>query len=120
MGAIGVSERDGWVVARWVFRGYLDHVLAELHDDPELTSVVEQAIALDGLHLPLRQPAVVRRLAPVLQQVAEEVVSGARPVIGVDGRALDESYQQGFRRAVAELRAILAAVSPGDPERPET
>jgi hypothetical protein len=109
MGAINVGNGRGpWVVAGWAFRGYLQHVLAEVRDDPELGYLVEQAMALDGLHLPLKDTESVHRLAPVLLRVADEVVSGARPV-HIEGRLLDERSQEQFREAVAELRAMLAA-----------
>ena len=107
MGAINVGGGRGpWVVAGWAFRGYLDQVLAEVRGDPALASTVEEALALKGLHLPLTDPAVVRRLVPVLLRVADEVVRGARPV-RADGRLLDDVSQEQFRHAVAELRAIL-------------
>ena len=109
MGAIGIGDEHGpWVVARWAFQGYLEQVLTEVEGDAPLAHAVEEALALDGLHLHLTDPAVVRRLLPVLRRVADEVVSGARPA-RVDGRTLDERSQAQFRQAVAELGALLAA-----------
>lgn len=107
MGAISVGgDHLPWVVARWAFKGYVDQVLGEVRDDPDLAYAVEQALALDGLHLALTDPAVLRRLLPVLHRVADEVVSGTRPV-SVEGRILDERSQEQFRKAVAELRSML-------------
>jgi hypothetical protein len=97
------------VVAGWAFRGFLDEVLAEVRGDPDLVYSIEKALALDGLHLPRLDSAVVRRLAPVLSRVADDVVTGARPV-RANGRVLDDDSQEQFRRAVAELRAILPSV----------
>lgn len=108
MGAINVGdERGPWVVARWAFQGYLDHVLAEVCGDPSLAYVIEEALALDGLHIPLTDVAIARRLAPILLRVADEVVNGSRPV-RVDGRVLGEHDQQQFRDAVTELRTMLS------------
>ena len=107
MGAINVDGgHKPWVVAGWAFRGYLEQVLAEVSRDPDLTYTVEEALALDGLHLPMLDAALARRLRPMLMRVAEEVVSGARPV-RANGQVLDSRSQEQFRRAVAELRAIL-------------
>jgi len=107
MGVIIVgAEHEPWMVARWAFRGYLEHVLAEVSRDKELTFAIEEALALDGLHLPLLDPAVVRRLMPTLVRVAEEVVRGERQV-QANGLILRGSSQDQFRQAVAELREIL-------------
>ena len=108
MGAINVGGgHRPWVVAGWAFRGYLDQVLAAVRGDSALTYTVEKALALDGLHFPRIDPAVVRRLVPVLLRVADEVVSGSRPARS-EGRILDDRSQEQFRQAVAELRAILS------------
>jgi hypothetical protein len=109
MGAINVGGGHApWVVAGWAFRGFLNLVLKEVQNDSILAYTIEEAIALDGLHLPLIEPAVVRRLAPVMLRVAGEVASGARPVCA-EGRTLDSNSQKQFRQAVAELRAILSS-----------
>jgi len=109
MGAINVgNEHPPWVVARWAFQGYLEYVLEEVRNDEVLTFVVEEALALDGLHLPLTDATIVQRLCPVLLRVADDVVSGARPA-RVEGRLLDDASQAQFRQAVEELRCLLAA-----------
>ena len=108
MGAINIGNgHPPWVVARWAFQGYLDYVLEEVRDDEVLTYVVAEALALDGLHLPLTDATIVQHLGPVLLRVADEVMSGARPA-RVEGRLLDDASQEQFRQAVAELRCILA------------
>jgi hypothetical protein len=110
MGAINIGNGHlPWVVARWAFQGYLDFVLEEVLDDEVLTYVVEEALALDGLHLPLTDATIVQRLGPVLIRVADEVMSGARPA-RVVGRVLDDASQAQFRQAVAELRCMLATL----------
>ena len=101
------DDEDAWVLARWAFQGYLDHVLAEVGEDPPLAYVVNQAIALDGLHLQRKDVDTVQRLRPVLVQVADEVISGVRRV-HVEGRILDDKSQEQFRRAVTELRTLFA------------
>ena len=110
MGVIDVGGgQAAWGVAGWAFRGYLNEVLAEVRHDPGLAYAIEQALALDGLHLPLLDPAVVRRLVPALIRVADEVVRGGRPV-RANGRVLDRDSQTQFRDAVAELRALLPSM----------
>jgi len=116
MGVIS-NDKDGWGVAGWAFRGYLDHVLAEVRDDPALAYVLEQAMALDGLHLSLKNPVDVQRLRPVLVRVADEVISGVRRV-RVEGRMLDDRSQDQFREAVTELRALFARWWPADVPKP--
>ena len=109
MGAINVGGgHKPWVVAGWAFRGYLEQVLAEVRRDPDLTYTVEEALALDGLHLPMLDAAIARRLLPTLMRVADEVVAGARP-IRANGRLLDNGSQEQVRRAVAELRSTLSS-----------
>ena len=108
MPSISVDQNlEPWVFARWVFRGYLDHVCAEVRDDVELTYVLEEALALDGLHLPLGDATMVQRLGPILLRVAEDVVNGKR-LAHTEERVLDERSQAQFRCAVALLRSMLA------------
>jgi hypothetical protein len=107
MGVISNGPEHVWLVARWAFRGYLDHVLAEVRDDPALADAVEAAIDFDGLLLDTTDLAIVERLRPVLVHVADEVVSGVRRV-HVEGRILDDKSQEQFREAVAELRTMFA------------
>ncbi|HEU5218533.1 MAG TPA: hypothetical protein VFU23_07730 [Gemmatimonadales bacterium] len=105
-GVISFRGGDFWGVAGWAFDGYLDHVLAEVGDDPELRYIVEQAMALNGLHIERQGPRQLERLAPILLRVADEVVAGSRSV-RVEGRTLDDRSQIQFRRAVEELRILL-------------
>src|SRR5687767_11853076 len=76
MGVIsfGEEKKDDWVVARWAFCGYLEHVRDEVKGDSELEFFIDQAMALDGLHLTLLAPSIRERLTPVLRFVADEVV----------------------------------------------
>jgi hypothetical protein len=106
MGAINVDEVGRWVVARWAFQGYLEHVLAAVRQDPDLAHAVEEAIALDGLHLSLTDPASAERLGPILLLIADDVVDGRRDAC-VEGRILDDASQEQFRQAVRELRGML-------------
>lgn len=108
MGVISFGEQpeEDWAVARWAFRGYLEHVKEGAGDDDELAYCLEQAIALDGLHLPLTDQSVVARLNSVLARVADEVIAGKR-LVRVDGRILDERSQVQFRETVGELRALI-------------
>ena len=109
MGSIRIeATRPPWVVARWAFAGYLEHVLAEVRNDAALAHAVEQAMALDGLHLTLVDRDVAERLGPVLLRVADEVIAGTRTA-RVEGRELDARSQEQFRRAVGELRPLLGA-----------
>jgi hypothetical protein len=97
-------ERDQvWGVAGWAFNGFLDHVLEEL-SDADLRYVVQQAMALNGLHFHL-EPETKARLIPIVVRVAEEVTDGKR-LVSVEGRVLDERSQEQFRGAVAKLRDL--------------
>ena len=100
------NDEDSWVVARWVFCGYLEHVHGEISYDSDLAQIVEEAMALDGLHFSLIERNIAERLAPVLLRVANEVVAGKRAA-RVEGRVLDTKSQAQFQEAVADLRAKL-------------
>ena len=106
-------DEPGWVVAGWAFEGYLDHVLAEVREDPATALAVEQAIAVDGLHLQLQDRVTAECLCPVLVRGADEVISGVR-LVRVAGRTLDDRSQEQFRGAVAELRTLFARWWPAD------
>jgi len=103
---IGNEAEGTWMVARWAFCAYLQHVEEEIRGDGDLELTIEKAMALDGLHLALQDGQIVRRLIPVLRCVAAEIVDARRDA-RVDGRVLDEGSQAQFREAVGELRDIL-------------
>ena len=100
------NDEDSWVVARWVFCGYLDYVHGEVSHESDLAQIVEEAMALDGLHLSLLERNIAERLAPVLLRVASDVVAGKRAA-RVEGRVLDTKSQAQFQEAVDNLRAML-------------
>ncbi len=104
--SVGREESEGWVVARWAYCGILEHVQEEVREDYDLHYCVEEAIALDGLHLDLLESGLTSRLVSVLLRVANEVVAGSRAV-RVDGRTLDEPSQAQFRKSVGDLRSLL-------------
>lgn len=108
MGIISFGEypTDDWSVARWAYRGYLEHVRERVQGDSELEFCIDQAIALDGLHFPLLDEQIIGRLAPILRRVADEVVTGQLEAC-VEGSVLDERSQIQFRQAVGELRALI-------------
>jgi len=108
MSGVISHDQDGWRVAGWAYRGYLNYVLAEVRHDRALADAVELAISFQGLHLPLEDQVADQRLRPILVRVADEVIEGARPV-SVDGRILDARSQDQFRQAVAELRALFTS-----------
>jgi hypothetical protein len=106
MPAISFEGQQAWVVARWAFCAYLDHVREEVRDSPDLVQTVERAMALDGLHLSLLDADVTDRLMPILLRVADEVVAGLSPA-RVEGKVLDSRSQAQFQEAVRELRQFL-------------
>jgi len=104
---IGDGQDEMWMVARWAFCGYLEHVKNEVEGDQDLELTVDRAIALDGLHLTLLDESILQRLVPVLCQVADQIVAGRRKA-RVEGRGvLDERSQTQFREAVEQLRGLL-------------
>lgn len=104
--SFGEGERNTWMVARWAYRGLLDHARRAVTGDAALEYAIDEAQALDGLHLGLTDDRVARRLVPILIGVADRVVAGELPV-RVEGRRLDDRSQAQFREAVEELRPML-------------
>jgi hypothetical protein len=72
MAAINISDEDCWIVGRWAFRTILKPTMAALPDDKD-KEIIERALALDGLHLPLIDQVQARRIAFALAKVAEEM-----------------------------------------------
>jgi hypothetical protein len=68
--SFGPEPEQVWgPVAGWAFNGFLHHVLEEL-SDADLRYLVQQAMALNGLHLEL-EPETKARLIPVVLRVAD-------------------------------------------------
>ncbi|NVB39973.1 hypothetical protein G6O69_19165 [Pseudenhygromyxa sp. WMMC2535] len=78
----------------------------EVGNDDELLYCVDQAVALDGLHLSLLEKTVAERLRPVLIRIADEAAVGNRPVSAGD-RVLDSKSQLQFQNSTAELASML-------------
>jgi len=118
MGVISfASEDDGrdWVKAGWVFRGVLVHARGRCAGDSELVRAIDEAMALDGLHLPMLAAGVSRRLLPVLAGVVDDIGEGALHA-EVEGRVLDAVSQDQFREATQQLRMLIAAYMSSRPK----
>jgi hypothetical protein len=72
MAVITVPRSEPWVVARWAFRTLLERVRAELPGEADRYAI-DEAIALDGLHLELQPSDQALRLANALTAVAGEL-----------------------------------------------
>lgn len=72
MAVISVPFDEPWIVSRRAFRFLLKHVMSE-ELSAEDRYAIEQAIALDGLGLDLKEPAQRTRLAKVIGRVADQV-----------------------------------------------
>ena len=68
--------------ARWVVRRLLEDTLALFPDDAEMVYAIQQGLALDGLHLDLREPPLAKRLTDALLETIERqsADSGAGPL----------------------------------------
>jgi hypothetical protein len=124
-GVIGFKGGDFWGAAGWVFHGYLEQVRDEIGHDSELHFIVEQGMALHGLHLDRLAAEQLDRLGPVLLRVADEIVAGQRPVRQEARGMLSEDSQAQFRSAVDELRSLLREhlnheEAPGTDTRPRS
>lgn len=105
MAVISVAPRKSWLVARWAFLGFLEQV-RETITDVGLRGTIEQAMALDGLHLHTLTEKERARLVPALLAVADEFIAGKRR-LRVEGRTLDDDSQAQVREALVELRDLL-------------
>jgi hypothetical protein len=72
MAVITVPRSEPWVVARWAFRTLLERVRAEVPGEADQYAI-DQAIALDGLHLDLKPSDQAVRLANALTAVTGEL-----------------------------------------------
>ena len=104
--SFGEGERNTWMVARWAYRGLLDHARQAVAGDAALEYAIDEAQALDGLHFQLTDDRVARRLVPILIDLADRVVA-SELLVSVEGRRLDDRSQAQFRDAVEDLRTML-------------
>jgi len=70
--AVSIPYHDPWVVARWAFSRLLERASGALSADED-KRVLEQAVALDGLHFDLLEDDQARRVAQAMQAAAEQL-----------------------------------------------
>ena len=104
------GPENTWLATRWVFFGFLEHVLAEV-DTESVRDVLKEAMAYENLDFPTLDAPIAREVARALVRVAQKVGTGASKV-SVEGRILDDSSQEQFRRKVKELEGIVIATFP--------
>ena len=69
MAAVSVPRNDPWVVARWAFRLLLERTAPGLGNEDR--PLLDQAIALDGLHFDLLEPPQAVRVAQAMRYAAD-------------------------------------------------
>lgn len=104
--SFGEHEDEVWLAARWAFSGFLGAVREKCLGDRDLEFAIDEAIALDGLHLTLLDGAIVKRLSPKLRGVAAEIIAGQLPALQ-EGRVLDAGSQEQYRGAIQELLGLI-------------
>ena len=80
MACISFAEpgQTTWFAAKWAFSRFLDDVAATRPSDPKFVYAIEQAEALFGLHLDIRQeedPQLAEDLKGAIQRVALKTLS---------------------------------------------
>lgn len=80
MAVIGFSTGDGWIVARWAFRQFLEDIIAVYPEDSEMKDEINKALAFDGLHLDLMDILLVRKFIKAIKNVATKILQGSYDV----------------------------------------
>ena len=98
-----------WSSANWVFRGFLDRVMALAPTDDEViheltVSKHSQIVTLGSLAI--ENPDLHRRVLDALMHACAQIATGQCPV-SVDGRELDEESQAQYREAISNLFKML-------------
>jgi hypothetical protein len=99
MGVVAVSDEVTWVVSRAAFRALLRRSAELVRDDADVYAL-EQAEALDGLHLDLMQADQALRLAVAVRDAAGELAK--------DAEASKDDWDRSFARSLRELVTMLA------------
>jgi hypothetical protein len=108
-GFIQISKDRSWSSANWVYAGLLNHVIANLRDNPAAAQQVEQCKWMQSLNLswfeqddPLLAAVVLKALKSTSTQVEQGKVK-----CELDGRILDDASQRQFIESVSELVEML-------------
>jgi hypothetical protein len=73
MAVIGFSEKEGWVVARWVLIQLFNDLKLLITLTIEMQNCLEEAIALDGLHLNLIDEHLRKDVKNSLKDVVDRI-----------------------------------------------
>jgi hypothetical protein len=111
MAVVSLLNGFDWLVARWVYRALLAEAARDFEEDSDFQYAVNQAIALDGLHLDLEEPQTAQRLLSALSSAASRIVDGSGSPAAVEGRVLDPISQDQYRKAARELLAGISGSS---------
>jgi hypothetical protein len=108
--SFGESAEEVWLVAGWAYRRLLGDVLTASAQDEKVAYAVQQAVALQGLDLPLiarEERELSVKLYKAIRNVAIATVqdSAKEPLNWKQG--LDAAGQAMYLGAVRELLAIL-------------
>jgi hypothetical protein len=106
MAVIGFRSGSVWLKARWAVSRFLEDVIASHPEDRLLCFKLEQAMALDGLHLDLQEEAFAERILAALKYVAQATVEG-RLGVCVRGKVLEPEDQRQYVESVTELLELI-------------
>ena len=111
MGVITYSNsKESWVVARWAFRQFLQDLSRQHQDDIEITRKIEQAAALDGIHLELIDAVLASKILEGIRRTATGIHSGSICSTVVENYPDPES-QQMYHEGISELVKLLESWS---------
>ena len=106
MAVIGFSNGSGWVVARWAFRRFLEDIALYCSNDVEIMNEIEQAIALDGLHLDLLNPALLKRLINAINNTAIMTIQ-EKPDKYMKMKNFDKESYKMYISAIEDLKGYI-------------
>jgi hypothetical protein len=102
VGVVAVSDEVAWVVSRAAFHALLRRSAELVTDDADVLAL-EEAEALDGLHLDMTPPNQGLRLAVAVRDAAS--------ALAADAEASSDDWDRSYARALRKLVTMLAPLT---------
>jgi len=107
MGGIRLENQRRWMVANWVLNRFLEIVMGQHPEDPEVARLLQVAIYHNGLHLDLIRKEHGEKADKVLAALKLTVASIENGAANLVVFAHDEAGKLLFLQAIHELHSIL-------------